>query len=213
VGAAGVDVTSACRREASGPQEADRVEPSKPFPGLRKAMWRTLAWETSLPASECRLRLEHYAEPDSIVHRFRFDAKGTVYASLRASSFRLFARGPAFVRNSVEPYFYGSIVEEGGRTLVRGQFRMHPFTLGFMALWFFGVVTIGGLMSVVMLHQILTGRRPPEAALAPGLAIFIGPGMLAFGVGLVFFGWRLGRGQRERIEQFLETTLQLRRLR
>jgi hypothetical protein len=37
--------------------------------------------------------------------------------------------------------------------------------------------------------------------------------MLAFGIALVLFGWRLGRSQRARIEQFLEATLQLRRLR
>lgn len=175
-------------------------------------MWRTLIWETSLPAPECRSRLEHYSEPDSIWRGFRFDPKGTVYGSTRAGSFRLFAKGPAFVRNSFEPYFYGSVVETNGRTLIRGRFRVHPFVLAFMAVWFFGVVTIGGLITAVMLYEILTGRRVSEGSMAPGLAVFIGPGMLAFGIGLVTFGWRIGRSQRERIERFLETTLQARRL-
>jgi hypothetical protein len=175
-------------------------------------MWRTFTWETSLPAPECRSRLQHYSEPDSIWRGFRFDSKGTVYSSSRADSFRLFAKGPAFVRNSFEPYFYGSVVQADGRTLIRGRFRMHPFVLAFMAVWFFGVVSIGGLITAVMLYEILTGRRVSEGSMAPGLAVLIGPAMLAFGIGLVAFGWRMGRSQRERIERFLETTLQARRL-
>ena len=173
---------------------------------------RTLIWETSLPPSECRVRLQHYAEPDSLVRRFRFASRGTVYVSLRANSFRLFARGPALLHNSLEPYFYGTIIENAGRTLIRGQFRVHPFVVVFMGIWFAGVVFIGGSVTVVMLYEILRGRRSPDSGLAPGLGVVIAPAMLAFGVGLVLFGWRLGRSQRERIEQFLETTLQLRRL-
>jgi len=163
------------------------------------APWRTLIWETSLPPSECRVRLQHYAEPDSLVRRFRFASRGTVYVSLRTNSFRLFVRG-------------GTIIENAGRTLIRGQFRVHPFVVVFMGIWFAGVVFIGGSVTVVMLYEILRGRRSPDSGLAPGLGVVIAPAMLAFGVGLVLFGWRLGRSQRERIEQFLETTLQLRRL-
>ncbi len=175
-------------------------------------MWRTLTWETSLPAPECRSRLQHYSQADSVWRAFRFDSKGTVYSSIRPSSFRLFARGPMFVRNSFEPYFYGSVVEADGRTLIRGCFRMHPFVLVFMAVWFVGVVIIGGLITAVMLYELLTGHRVSSGNMAPGLAALIGPGMLAFGIGLVALGWRMGRSQRAQIEQFLETTLQARRL-
>ena len=176
-------------------------------------MWRTLTWETSLPAAECRLRLEHSAEPESVLRRFRFASKGTVYASLRANSFRLFAKGPALLRNSFEPYFYGAIAEEDGRTMIRGQFRVHPFVVVFMGIWFSGVVFIGGAGTLVMLYDLVTGRRSSGAGLPPALGVLIAPAMLAFGIALVLFGWRLGRSQRARIEQFLEATLQLRRLR
>ena len=174
-------------------------------------MWRTLTWETSLPAPECRSRLQHYSQADSVWRAFRFDAKGTVYSSVRPSSFRLFAKGPMFVRNSFEPYFYGSVLEADGRTLIRGRFRMHPVVLVFMTVWFIGVVTIGGLITAVMLYELLTGRRV-STEMAPGLAALLGPAMLAFGIGLVALGWRMGRSQREQIEQFLETALQARRL-
>jgi hypothetical protein len=117
-----------------------------------------------------------------------------------------------FVHNSFEPYFYGSIIATDGRTLVRGCFRMHFFVLVFMTVWFVGLLTIGGLVTAVMLYELLTGRRVSTGNMTSGLAALIGPGMLAFGVGLVTFGWRMGRSQRARLERFLEATLQARRL-
>ena len=39
----------------------------------------------------------------------------------------------------------------GAALVIRGHFRMHPFVLVFIAVWFFGVVTIGGLIAVAML--------------------------------------------------------------
>ena len=100
------------------------------------------------------------------------------------------------------------MVEEAGKTLIRGRFRIHPSVVALMAVWFLGVATIGGSISVVMLKEILTGRVVSRGDMPETLGVLLGPAMVAFGVALVAFGWRMGRGQREVIERFLETTLQ-----
>ena len=103
------------------------------------------------------------------------------------------------VHNSFEPYFYGSFAQEGGRTVIRGRFRPQLIVIAFMAVWFAFVLLIGGWITVL----VVTGRR-----VIHGPAALVAPGMLAFGVGLVAIGWRMGRGQRERIKTVIEGTLQ-----
>jgi len=88
---------------------------------------------------------------------------------------------------------------------------MHPFVIAFMTLWLLGAVTIGGVVMAVLLYEILTGRRISQGTMSPELAIFIPPGLLVFGIGLMAFGWRMGRGQRQGIERFVKTTLEAER--
>jgi len=150
-----------------------------------------------------RSRIERGTEKDSVARWFRFFGdQGTVYSTINGKSFRLFAKGPAFVHNSFEPYFYGSFAREDRRTVVRGRFRPHALVIAFMAVWFSFLLLIGGIIAV----SAVVGRRAPHGG---GLwtAALILPGMLVFGIGLLALGWRMGRGQRERIKAVIEGTL------
>ena len=64
------------------------------------------------------------------------------------TSFRLFATGSPFVRNSWQPYFYGSLTDGGTRTLIRGQFRMHPAVLVLTILCLMVFIVIGGVITL-----------------------------------------------------------------
>ncbi|MCE9552046.1 MAG: hypothetical protein K8T91_01540 [Planctomycetes bacterium] len=97
-------------------------------------------------------------------------------------------------------------------TIIRGKFRMHPFVVVFMTIWFGGLTAGGGMMLMAALSELLTGKRIMQGNLSPFLAVFIPPGMILFGIGLVAWGWQAGRRQRERIEEVIETTLQARRI-
>ena len=161
-------------------------------------------WQTDLAIPECKSRLERATEKESASRWFRFGESGTVYSRVGEASFRLFAKGPAFVHNSFEPYLYGSFARDGGRTVVRGRFRPHTLALGFMVVWFTFVLLVGGLITV----RSVTGSRGGD--LGPGAAVLFALGMLTFGITLVTVGWRMGRGQRERVQKLVEETLEAR---
>src|SRR2546425_2036552 len=171
-----------------------------------------LNWQTDVPVEECASRIQRATEKDSVARLFRFGDQGTVYSTINGRSFRLFAKGPAFVHNSFEPYFYGSFAQEGGRTVVRGRFRPQAIVIAFMAVWFAFVSLIGGVIVVRAVVGLGTGTRAMHGDLGPGAAELITLGILAFAVGLVAVGWRTGRGQRERIQMVIERTLQAHRL-
>src|SRR6266566_3573137 len=172
-----------------------------------------LIWQTDVPVEECASRIQRTTEKDSMARWFRFGDQGTVYSTINGRSFRLFAKGPAFVHNSFEPYFYGSFAQEGGRTVVRGRFRPQAIVIAFMAFWFAFVSLIGGVIVVRAVVGLGTGTRAMHGDLGhPGAAALITLGMLAFAVGLLAVGWRMGRGQRERIQMVVEGTLQAHRL-
>jgi len=166
-------------------------------------LWPQTVWQTDLSVAECQSRLARVTDKDSVSRWFRFADRGTVYSTMTDRSFRLFAKGSAFIRNSFEPYLYGSFVQTQRGTTLLGVFRPHTFVLAFMAVWFAFVSVGGGLMSVVSLVALATGRVP-QGTLSPGLGLFIGPALVGFGIAIVAVGWRLGRGQRERMRTLVD---------
>jgi len=73
-----------------------------------------------------------------------------------------------------------------------------------MVVWFTFVLLVGGLITV----RSVTGSRGGD--LGPGAAVLFALGMLTFGITLVTVGWRMGRGQRERVQKLVEETLEAR---
>jgi hypothetical protein len=85
------------------------------------------------------------SECQRMVKSVGYSAFGVVLASFDGYKFRLYVRRD--YRNSFAPLFSGRLVPQTTGTRVEGRFGMHPFVKIFLAVWFAGVVTIGGLFS------------------------------------------------------------------
>jgi len=62
-----------------------------------------LIWQTDVPVEECASRIQRATERDSAARWFRFGDQGTVYSTINGRSFRLFAKGPAFITTPSSP--------------------------------------------------------------------------------------------------------------
>ena len=128
-------------------------------------------------------------------------AEGTIAAKIRGDHFTLFAWGPANLRNSFAPRFYGRLEEDKGKTHICGRYRMHPILEAFLAVWFGGLVVMAALILFLPPSAWGAGRSPS------GFAV-VGPvGMMVLGFGMVRFGRWLARGQAESLRSFLAREL------
>jgi len=82
---------------------------------------------------------------------------------------------------------------------------MSRFVLVFMSVWFGGVVLIGGSIFIKSLVAILHGRNLSELPSLMGTIIPLI--MVAFGIGLLNFGWYLARDERSKMIEFLTQNL------
>ena len=83
---------------------------------------------------------------------------------------------------------------------------MHPFVTVFMAIWFCGVLGIGGTLSIASIVRLLFASQPRSdgdwwGAVIPLL-------MAGFGVVLVIAGRHLARNEAQFITDFLTRTLE-----
>lgn len=111
-------------------------------------------------------------------------------------------------RNPFQVLLVAKFIEADGSTRIHCRFSMQPFVIVFTAVWFGGVLLIGGslfLMSLVGL--ILTYQSMPAGTWS---ALLIPPLMLLFGLGLTRFGQYLARDERQFLLAFLCKTLMAR---
>lgn len=173
------------------------------------------AYETSLQVAECRVRLEAVCVPDSRLARLREPA-GTVLRRLRGPKVRLYATGPRFVNNFMEPYFFGAFEQQDERTILRGRFAPHTWVRVFVAVWTTMVCVIGGALMIAGFATLLgadvkwQGDAPDY--IIPWFAILTLAAMRTFGYVLVQFGSWLGAKQESLLDQFLCETLEAHRL-
>lgn len=160
-----------------------------------------IIYTTDLPKDECLRRLQKHVG----VGGWQRWAEGTIAAKIRDDHFRLFAWGPANVRNSFAPFFYGILQSEADGTSIRGHFRVHPVVRGFVALWFGGLIA-GSALFLFMPQSNWSGGQAP-----PALAVLAPVAMIFLGFGFVHFGRWLARGQRDSIQNFLIRELEARR--
>lgn len=142
---------------------------------------------------------------DEVVRRLRsrIDAVWKVFGEksivgrVRTSSFRLNVR--LTYRNSFQSFLYGRLIDENAGTRLKCVVRIHPFSLGFMILWF----SLVGLSSITSISMI--ARDGLHASV--GLGLFVPFGMIAFGIGLIWFCRWLAQGEVDQLREFLEETL------
>lgn len=89
-------------------------------------------------------------------------------------------------------------------TVIRCTFGMHPFVIVFMAIWFTGVIVGCGVFTVAAFQGAVGGGQPAFGVAVPYI-------MLAFGLGLVWFGRYLARGEEQFLVSFLATAIDAQR--
>lgn len=78
---------------------------------------------------------------------------------------------------------------------------MHPAVTGFLALWFTGVVIIGGAILIHSLMQLASGPSPVPSGVWLGIGIPVV--LIVFGVGLLRFGRHLARDDQPYLIDFI----------
>jgi hypothetical protein len=118
-----------------------------------------------------------------------------VVGHVHGGTFRL--RVGSSFRNSFRPYLHGRVeaVPEGSRIVVR--LGLHPLIKPFMLCWLGGTIAFGLLWSAALLLDGFGTWNTPEPARR--LLLLAPAGMFAFGILLVRFGRRIGRGEERRL--------------
>jgi hypothetical protein len=128
---------------------------------------------------------------------------GTIICQLRGQRFRL--RQQRWYGNAFAPFFHGELSPKAGGTEISGEFRMLPFVIPFMAVWFGGAILGGLAIALKSIRQWMSGHdQIGIGGLARGLfEPLIMPGL---GAAFVLFGKRLGRSEEVRMTTYLQQT-------
>jgi hypothetical protein len=173
-------------------------------------MLERLEYQTDLPVSEClaRLRRTSAEHPWSIRRIWSPLPEGTVQSTLWGQRFFLSAWPPLYTRNSFAPLFYGSLRQAPGGAVISGRFLLYPVIIGLLVVWFGGALFGMGVgLYVVASEPGEAGTWVARASAPMGATL----GLVLFGYFFVRFCIRKARGQREAIEDYLQSVLRARR--
>jgi len=162
--------------------------------------------QTNLAADECLRRINAAIDRERLtLFSFSgFAGSKPILGRICGNTFRLQKR--RLYRNSFAPFLYGQVRSSVSGSLIELRFRMHPFVMVFMCIWFSGVILIGGFISIHALIEIIRGGYGAKENQWLGVGIF--PAMLTFRVLLVAFGKWLGKSEKRYMLTFLQETLQ-----
>lgn len=154
---------------------------------------------TDLSMEECRRRLSELRRRPRFLEPPRVQTGDPgVFGELQGERFRLYAVRVLF-RNSFRRLFYGRLEADAGRTLIVGQFRVHPFVRAFIAVW----LAVVGFFALVSTCAAIQPGGPDV-----GFGVAIAWGMLALGAAISFVGPRLSRPEEEAVLSYLEERLE-----
>jgi hypothetical protein len=103
-------------------------------------------------------------------------------------------------RNSFQTCLTGTLEPRGEGTVFRGRMGLHPLVTIFLAVWFAGAVVIGATLFVTAVRNPIGGGRDY-------VGLFVPPGLLGFGVALVWIGRYLARGEERFLVAFVAEVL------
>jgi hypothetical protein len=152
-----------------------------------------LILRSSLPRDELTNRLRPHVAPGWAV----FSARPFVGRVGRGTLW-LRRRGSPLSRNSMQPYLFARLREEGGGTRLECRFTLHPVVLAFFALWMAVLVGVFTNLGLAM---------GGSGALGGGMAL-LALGMVAAAVaGIVLIGRHFARNDRAALLAFLRETV------
>ena len=157
----------------------------------------------SLGTASEALRLSIDEEHLTVFSMSGFQGGHPVLGEVGADSFRL--RKRIFYRNDFARQFYGRFESEPGGTRIEGYFDVRLFPRIFMTVWFAGVISIGAIIFVEAVRDLMGGGHPFANNLWIGLVT--APAMLLFGIGLLWFCRWLSRSGETFIVEHLKATL------
>jgi hypothetical protein len=135
-----------------------------------------------------------------------FQGGRPVLGEVGVDSFRL--RKRIYYRNGFARQFFGRFEPESGGPRIKGHFTAPLYPRIFMAVWFTGVISIGTIMFVGTVRDLLRRGRPFDNN--PWMGLVIPPALLLFGIGLLWFGRWLSRSGERSILEHLKVTLSAR---
>jgi len=186
------------RRRAVATSAAPMAAPA-PVPGMSRGWFGQERCELISPISrqECVARLH-----DAVGSRWSlFDTKPAI-GRVGESSFSIRKRLRASFHNSLQTYLTGRLKADGAATRLLCRFGMHPFVIGFMAIWF-GMLVCFTIAAIVALAR-------GAIAQSNGMIVVGHVMMWIFGIGLVAFGRFLARNERQFLLDFLQQTIDAR---
>ena len=148
---------------------------------------------TRLSVEECKRRISElrrhprFLEPPIIQ-----TGDLRVFGSVRAQRFRLYA-STVLARNSFRRLFYARLEATPEGTLIVGEFRVHLFTLVFMAIWLTGVGTLALIFCLAALSP-----AGPSISSAAGVC-----GMFLLGPGCFYVGQRLSSSEEQVVLSYI----------
>jgi hypothetical protein len=129
----------------------------------------------------------------------------------RLSGTSLRVRKPVWTNHWLQTRLFATLVDAGDRTRIVCRFTVHPLVKAFMAIWFSGVVLLGGTIFLLTLAGLMTSS--PRSAPGNGerwIGLIVPPAMLLLGAALVGFGrWR-ARDERQYLLDALRAILDAR---
>ena len=157
------------------------------------------------PPAECASRLSAAIDAENSALLSLAGVFGNKPFLGRVTETSLHLRKRIAYRNSFQSMFSGTMRPSNGGTVITGDFAMHPFVIVFMAVWFCGVLGIGGTLAIATIAHLFSGAEPRGDH--DWLGIVAPVGMAIFGVALVAVGRYIARQEAQFITDFLTRTL------
>ncbi len=108
-------------------------------------------------------------------------------------------------KNSFQTVLRASIETSGEGTKLVVSCGLDPFVKIFLLVWLSGAVVIGGAIFIITLSSLFINKSPIDIGTIMG--IIFPPGIVFFGVALLFFGKHLSTGDLNFLIEFLTDLL------
>jgi TM2 domain-containing membrane protein YozV len=118
--------------------------------------WENIEYKTNLTKDEIINRIDSVVEPKGVfgVYFLKKYSYGKPYdGEIYENGFKI--KRISVIGNSFKPIIVGSIFEDNGQNIINIKMRLHYIVIGFMTIWFGGVLSI-------LLNNIIKAKSSVE---------------------------------------------------